>query len=106
MYAVVRIAGTQHVVREGETLTVPRLAAALGSPVRFEDVLLIKTDNGVVVGRPAVPGATIEATVVGETRSAKVTSFKFTRRENYRRRKGHRQPLTKIKVTRISYAPA
>lgn len=106
MYAVVRIAGSQQVVSEGETLTVPRLEASAGSPVRFEDVLLVKTDDAVVIGRPTIPGAAVEATVVGEVRSAKVTSFKFTRRENYRRRKGHRQTLTRIKVTRISYAPA
>uniref|UniRef100_A0A7C4GJN3 Large ribosomal subunit protein bL21 n=1 Tax=candidate division WOR-3 bacterium TaxID=2052148 RepID=A0A7C4GJN3_UNCW3 len=106
MYAIVRIAGSQHVVSEGETLTVPRLEAEAGSSVRFDDVLLVKTDGEVVIGRPTVPGAAVEATVVGEVRSAKVTSFKFIRRENYRRRKGHRQPMTRIRVTRIDYAPA
>lgn len=106
MYAVVRIAGTQHVVREGETLTVPRLDADTGSSVKFDDILMVKTDDGVLVGKPTVPNATIEATVIGEVRTAKVTSFKFTRRENYRRRKGHRQSLTRIRVTKISCTPA
>jgi len=106
MYAVVRIAGSQHLVREGETITVPRLEAAAESAVRFEDVLMVKTDSAVVIGRPSVPGAAVEALVVGEVRAPKVTTFKFTRRENYRRRKGHRQPLTRLKVTRVSYSPA
>ena len=106
MYAVVRIAGSQHVVREGETLTVPRLDVDAGNSVKFDDILMIRTDDGVLIGRPTVPNATVEATVIGEVRAAKVTSFKFTRRENYRRRKGHRQSLTRIKITKVSCASA
>ena len=99
MYAIVKIAGFQHLVKEGETVTVPRMAAQPGENVRLDDVLFLRTADNTVVGRPTVPDAYVEASVVDHPRAAKVTIYKFIRRENYRRKKGHRQPLTRVKVT-------
>lgn len=101
MYAIVRIAGFQYLVTEGEKVIVPRLDSEPGSSVTFDDVLLVRTQHRVIVGTPVVPGASVEATVVDHPRGAKVTAFKFIRTENYRRKKGHRQPLTRIMISDI-----
>ena len=104
MYAIVRIAGFQFLVREGETITVPRLELESGSTVRFEDVLFLRTDQEATVGRPRVDGSYVEAEVKDHPRASKVTIFKFRRRENYRRKRGHRQPLTRVQIARIHHA--
>lgn len=101
MYAIVKIAGFQHLVKEGETITVPRMAAAPGENVRLGDVLFVRTTDDTVVGRPTVPDAYVEASVVDHPRADKVTIYKFIRRENYRRKKGHRQELTRIRISKI-----
>jgi large subunit ribosomal protein L21 len=92
----------QYLVHEGETVTVPLLSAEPGSSLKLDDVLTVRTETGLRFGRPRVPDATVEATVLDHIRADKVTTFKFTRRENYRRRKGHRQGLTRIRVTKIA----
>ncbi len=102
MYAIVRVAGMQYLVREGETVTVPLLRAEPGSSVTLDDVLFVRTDKDLKVGRPQVADACVQAEVLDHIRADKVTTFKFIRRENYRRRKGHRQGLTRIRVTKIT----
>lgn len=104
MYAVVKIGGTQHIVREGQVLTVSRLDAEVGSTTRLEEVLLVRDDQQLHLGKPTVAGAWVEASILEHGRSRKVTTYKFIRRENYRRKKGHRQLLTKLKVTNIHVA--
>ncbi|MEO0074343.1 MAG: 50S ribosomal protein L21 [candidate division WOR-3 bacterium] len=106
MYAVVRVGGTQHIVEEGQILTVPRLTVAVGSTTRLEEVLLVRDNGNLRVGNPTVAGAWVEATVIEHGRSNKVTTYKFIRRENYRRKKGHRQLLTRLKVTSIRVSPS
>lgn len=101
MYAVVRVSGTQHIAREGELLTVPHQDAEPGQSIRLDDVLFVRTDDQAVVGRPQVAGAYLEAEIVDHPRAKKVSLFKFIRRENYRRKKGHRQQLTRIRITRV-----
>lgn len=104
MYAIVRFAGFQYFVSEGERVSVPRLEAEPGADVKLEDVLLLKSDKEVLVGTPQVAGALVEAKVVKHTRNPKVMIGKFIRRENYRRKKGHKQPMTEIEITRIGRA--
>jgi len=104
MYAVVRIAGFQFMVKEGETVTVPRLEAESGATVRFDDVLFLRSEKEAVVGSPKVEGSYVEAEVIDHPRAAKVTIFKFRRREKYRRKLGHRQQLTKVRIARIHHA--
>jgi len=101
MYAIVRVSGCQYLVKEGDVVTVPRLESEPGTTVPLE-VLLLRTDDRTVVGNPTVPGARAEAEVVGHARAKKVTTYKFIRRENYRRKKGHRQQLTRVKIARIN----
>jgi large subunit ribosomal protein L21 len=101
MYAIVKVAGCQYLVKQGDIVTVPHLESEPGTTVPLE-VLFLRTDDKAVVGNPTVPGALVEAEVVSHFRAAKVTIFKFIRRENYRRKKGHRQQLTRVKIARIN----
>jgi len=101
MYAIVRVSGSQFLVTEGDVVTVPHLESEPGTKVPLE-VLFLRTDDKAVVGTPTVPGAQVEAEVVAHTRAGKVMVYKFIRRENYRRKKGHRQQLTRVKIARIN----
>jgi len=101
MYAIVRVSGCQYLVKEGDVLTVPHLESEPGTSVPLE-VMFLRTDDKAIVGRPTVAGAKVEAEVVGHIRAGKVMTYKFIRRENYRRKKGHRQQLTRVKIARIN----
>jgi len=101
MYAIVKVSGCQYLVKEGDILTVPRQECEPGTKLPLE-VLFLRTDDKAVVGSPTVPGAQVEAEVIDHIRAAKVTIYKFIRRENYRRKKGHRQQLTRVKIARIN----
>ena len=101
MYAVVDIAGQQVQVQEGAVVRVPRLALQEGEREVLSHVLLVRTDSGTHVGSPHVDGASVEATVLGHGRSEKIVVFKIKRRKNYRRRNGHRQDYTELKIDGI-----
>lgn len=101
MYAVVDIAGQQFQVEEGAVLRVPRLNLEEGAKQTFSNVLLVRSDNDTLVGSPHVVGAAVEATVVSHVRGDKIIIFKMKRRKNYRRRNGHRQDYTEIKIDGI-----
>jgi large subunit ribosomal protein L21 len=105
MFAIVRIKGFQYFAKDGEKLLVPKLDLEPNTDTTFDDVIFLKTDNKTIIGNPKVKGASIEAKVLVHFRAPKVTTFKFIRRENYRRLKGHKQQLTKLEVTRINYQP-
>lgn len=106
MYAIVRTGGFQFLVKEGDKLQVPLLKADPGSIVKLDDVLLLKTDTDVMVGTPTVTNAVVEAKVIGEARRPKVTIFKFIKRENYRRKKGHKQVVTEVEIARVGLGAA
>jgi large subunit ribosomal protein L21 len=101
MYAVVDIAGQQVRVEEGAVVRVPHLDLEEGAKQTFTDVLLVRSDNDTHVGSPHVSGASVEATVVAHGRGEKVIVFKMKRRKNYRRRNGHRQDYTDLKIEGI-----
>jgi large subunit ribosomal protein L21 len=102
MYAVVKIKNQQYRVEPDRTLQVPLLDTEVGETVTFDEVLLLADGDKVKVGQPSVEGASVAAEVLGHGRSRKVVVFKKKRRKNYRRKKGHRQPYTEIRVTGIS----
>jgi large subunit ribosomal protein L21 len=104
MYAIVRLDGCQYLVSEGEKVKVALRPEAPDSVLKMEDVLLLKSDKDVVIGTPQVAGAVVEAKVVRHFKNPKVMIGKFIRRENYRRKKGHKQPMTEIEITRIGRA--
>jgi len=101
MYAIVKVSGCQYLVREGDVVTVSHLESEPGSTVPL-DVLFLRTDDKAVIGSPTVPGAEVQAEVVDHVRAGKITIQKFIRRENYRRKKGHRQQLTRVRIARIN----
>ena len=101
MYAVIRIGSHQFQVEEGATVRVPGLDADEGAKQTLTDVLLVRGHAATHVGTPTVEGASVEATVVGHGKADKIIVFKMKRRKNYRRRNGHRQQYTDLKIDGI-----
>lgn len=101
MFAIVKIAGQQFKVEEGQKLFVHQLEASEGDNVSFEDVLLVDNDGKVSVGTPTL-NAKVNATVLGHQKGDKVIVFKKKRRKGYRRKNGHRQQFTKIQIDSIA----
>ena len=101
MYAVIRTGGKQYRVAQGDRLRVEKLPGEPGSKITFEEVLMIGGDK-VSVGAPLVKGAKVSAEIVAQERAKKVIVFKFRRRKNYRRKRGHRQPFTELTITGIT----
>jgi large subunit ribosomal protein L21 len=101
MYAVVSSGGKQYRVEAGSTLTLERLDGEPGSSLTFDRVLLIGDGDDVTVGTPVVAGASVSATVLGEALGPKLVIFKFKQKVKYRRRTGHRQHLTRVRIDAI-----
>lgn len=101
-YAIVRSGGKQHRVREGDTIRVESLPATEGDTVQLDDVLLVSRDGVVTLGNPTVPGAKVTAEIVSNGRGKKVVVFKYKAKTRSRKKNGHRQPYTEMKVTGIS----
>ncbi|MBR4970229.1 MAG: 50S ribosomal protein L21 [Paludibacteraceae bacterium] len=101
MYAIVEIAGQQFKVEKDQKLYVHRLDAERGSVVEFDKVLLIDNDGKVVVGSPVVEGAKVTAEVVSHVKADKVIVFHKKRRKGYRKKNGHRQCMTELKINNV-----
>lgn len=101
MYAVITTGGKQYRVSEGDRLRVEKLPGDVGAKIEFDKVLMIGGEK-VAVGAPMVKGAKVSAEIVAQDKDKKVIVFKFRRRKNYRRKNGHRQPFTELKITGIS----
>ena len=101
MYAVIKTGGKQYRVSEGQKLRVEKLNGNAGDKVTFDEVLLVGGDSP-KIGQPLVKGAAVQAEITGQDRGKKIVVFKFRRRKNYRRKNGHRQPYTELKITGIS----
>ena len=103
-YAVIRTGGKQYRVTPDAVLTVERLEAEPGATVTLHDVLAIATEAGLAIGAPTVPGASVTATVVEQNRGDRVLIFKKRRRQNSRRKNGHRQHQTVLRIASINAA--
>ena len=101
MYAVVRTGGKQVRVAPGKAVRVEALPGAVGEPVAFDEVLLVAGKGEPRLGRPLVTGARVLGTIVRHGRGRKITVFKSKRRKNYRRKQGHRQDFTEVRVETI-----
>lgn len=101
MFAIIADGGRQYKVEEGQVLDVDYREATKGSPIKFDQVLCIAGTAAPKVGKPTVMGASVEAEVVGVVQGEKLTIQKVRRRKNYRRRTGHRQMYTQVKISRI-----
>jgi large subunit ribosomal protein L21 len=103
MLAIVTIAGQQFKVSQGQTIFVHQLEAAEGDSVSFDQVLLTIGEGGALnVGMPTISGASVKATVLGHLKGDKVIVFKKKRRKGYRKKNGHRQSFSKIKIDSIT----
>jgi len=102
MYAVVTTGGKQYRVEAGSELVIERLAADTGASFTFDRVLLVGDGEAVTIGTPTVDGATVTGTVLGEELGPKLIIFKFKQKATYRRTRGHRQHLVRVRVDEIS----
>ncbi|MDX2308784.1 MAG: 50S ribosomal protein L21 [Hyphomicrobium sp.] len=102
MYAVIKTGGKQYRVAKDDVVTIEKLDAEAGSTVEFTDVLMVGEGESVKVGKPTLAGAKVTAELVEQTRGPKVIAFKKRRRKNSRRKHGHRQDLTTVRITGIS----
>ena len=101
MFAVIKTGGKQYRVAENDILRIERVAGEAGDMVEFAEVLMIGAGDSVKVGAPTVSGAKVIAELVEQTRGPKLIAFKKRRRKNSRRKKGHRQDLTKVRIMEI-----
>ncbi|MEZ5901273.1 MAG: 50S ribosomal protein L21 [Hyphomicrobium sp.] len=104
MYAVIKTGGKQYRVAKDDVVTIERIAGDAGSTIEFSEVLLVGAGADVKVGTPVVSGAKVTAELVEQTRGPKLIAFKKRRRKNSRRKKGHRQDLSTVRITNITGA--
>lgn len=102
MYAIIKTGGKQYRVNEGLILKIEKVAGEKGDKITLPEVLLISGDDGALqVGEPLLAGASVTAEICEQGKEKKVTVYKYKKRKNYRRKQGHRQPFTKIKIEQI-----
>ena len=101
MYAVVSTGGKQYKVQKGETLRIEKIPGDVGGKVTLDKVLLVADGENIRVGQPMIEKAAVQASIVEQDRAKKVLVFKYKRRKRYRRKAGHRQPYTAIRIDGI-----
>lgn len=102
MYAVIETGGKQYKVSEGDVLFIEKLDVEAGDSVTFDKVLVVADGENVKIGAPTVEGATVAAKVEKNGKAKKIYVFKMKRKKNYRNKKGHRQPYTKVTIEKIN----
>ena len=102
MYAIIESCGKQYKVSEGDVVFFEKLDAEEGKKVTFDKVVLVSNDKKVEVGAPYVKGAKVDGKVVEHGKHKKIIVYKYKAKKNYRRTQGHRQPFTKVEITKIS----
>ncbi|MDR0999809.1 MAG: 50S ribosomal protein L21 [Clostridiales bacterium] len=101
MYAIIATGGKQYKVAEGDFITVEKLGVETGGAYDFSDVLMVNGDDGLIVGEPYIPGAKVSASVIGDGKEKKVIVYKYKAKKGFHKKKGHRQPFTKVKIDKI-----
>ena len=101
MFAVIETGGKQYKVNEGDVIFVEKLGVAEGDEVKFDKVLAVSNDNGFVAGAPYVSGASVTAKVVRNGKGKKIYVMKYKAKKNEKKKIGHRQPYTKVQITKI-----
>ena len=102
MHAIIVTGGKQYKVTEGDVLYIEKLDAEAGEAVTFDKVLAVLDGDKATFGTPVVEGASVTANVVKNGKGKKVLVFKYKPKKNYRRRQGHRQPYTKVEITKVN----
>ena len=104
MFAVIRTGGKQYKLANGDVIRVEKLEAEAGASITLNDVLMVSDGGSTTLGTPTVAGAAVTAEIVAQDRGPKIIVFKKKRRQNYRRKNGHRQDLTVLRITGINGA--
>ena len=104
MYAVIMSGGKQYRVSEGDVVHVEKLDAELGTPIEFKDVLLVKTERKTYIGQPRVEGASVRGILEDQEKDDKVLVFKYKKKKQYRRTRGHRQQHSAVRIEKINVA--
>ena len=104
MYAIIESCGRQYKVSEGDVVFFEKLDAQEGKKITFDHVVLVSDDKKVEVGAPYVKGVKVEGKVVAHGKHKKIIVYKYKAKKNYRRTQGHRQPYTKVEITKIKTA--
>ena len=102
MYAIIESCGKQYKVTEGDVVFFEKLDTEEGKKVTFDKVVLVSDDKKVEVGAPYVKGVKVEGKVVEHGKGKKIIVYKYKAKKNYRRTQGHRQPFTKVEITKIA----
>lgn len=102
MYAIIATGGKQYRVSVGDDLFVEKLEGEAGDAITFDQVLAVSDDDGFKAGTPVVEGAAVEAEIVKQGKLKKIIVFKYKAKKGYRRKKGHRQPYTRVRINKIS----
>lgn len=102
MYAVIETGGKQYRVQEGDTIFIEKVAGNEGETLSFDKILLVSNGEEVKVGKPYVEGVSVEGNIVEHGKARKVVIFKFKRKKDYRKKQGHRQPYTRVKIEKIN----
>ncbi len=102
MYAVIATGGKQYKVSEGDEFRVEKLTGGEGDKVVFDKVLMLGGNGDARIGVPMLDNTNVEAEIVAQGRGRKIVVFKFKRRKKYRRKQGHRQPFTQLRITKIN----
>ena len=102
MYAVIKTGGKQYKVSKDDIISVEKLSEDTGKKIKLNEVLIISDKGNPIVGDPLIKGASVEAEIMDHSRAAKITVFKKKRRHNYRRKKGHKQNITNLKILSIN----
>ena len=102
MYAVIKTGGKQYKVSKDDVISVEKLSDDAGKKIKLNEVLIISDKGKPIVGDPLIKGASVEAEIMDHSRAAKITVFKKKRRHNYRRKQGHKQNITNLKILSIN----
>jgi len=102
MYAIIKTGAKQHKVSEGDVLAVEKLPGEKGAEIVFNEVLMVSDDASVKIGKPFVEGAKVIGEVVAQTQGPKLIIGKYKKRKGFRKKTGHRQALTSMKIKKIS----
>jgi len=102
MFAVIKTGGKQYTVRKDDIFEIEKLEGSAGDTIAFDEVLMVGGEGAPKIGTPLVEGASVSAELVKQTRQAKITVFKKKRRKNYRRKAGHKQQVTVVKIKEIA----
>ncbi len=102
MFAIIKTGGKQYIVSQDQTITVEKLEGEQGGVITFDDVLLVGDGKDVKIGTPNVDGASVKGEILAQKRDKKKIVFRYHPKTRYRKKKGHRQPLTDVKIVAIN----